>query len=128
MTRVRLVLAVVIVAALLPTAGILLQVASNPGILAWRDDQISAFERHVAPLRDVLRDERVVGYLASPQIENRTAHLYTMRYALAPVTVVDDIDLPLVVADGVADARRLPPQLRVRRDFSDGLLLLERAP
>ena len=128
MTRVRVALAAVIVAALLPAAGIFMQVASNPEILGWRnDDPISTFERHVAPLREVLRGEQVVGYLASPQIANRTEHLYILRYALAPVQVVDDTDLLLVVADGVADAQRLPPTLRVRRDFGDGLFLLERA-
>lgn len=127
MTRVRVALAAVIAAALLPATGIFMQVASNPEILGWRKDPISTFERHVAPLHDLLRSERVVGYLASPQIANRTAHLYTLRYALAPVQVLDDIDLSLVVADGVADAQRLPPKLRVRRDFGDGLFLLERA-
>ena len=127
MTRVRVALAAVIAAGLLPAAGIVMQVASDPGILGgWRNDPISMFERHVAPLREVLRGEPMVGYLPSPQIEDRTAHLYTLRYALAPVPVLDDTDLPLVIADGVAGGQRLPPNLRVRRDFGDGLLLLER--
>lgn len=127
MTRVRVALAAVITAALLPAAGVFMDVVSNPGMLRWGDDPISMFERRLAPLRDSVRTERVVGYLAPPQVADRTAHLYTVRYALAPVQVLDDLDLPLVVADRVTDARRLPPQLRVRRDFGQGLLLLEQA-
>jgi hypothetical protein len=127
MTRVRVALGAVIAAALLPAAGIVLQVASDPQILGRRDDPISTFERHVAPLREVLRGERSVGYLASPGIAGRTAHLYTLRYALAPVPVFDDVDLPLVVADGVAVGQDIPANLRVRRTLGDGLLLLERA-
>lgn len=128
MTRVRVALAAVITAALLPAAGVFMDVVGNPGMLRWRDDPISVIERRLAPLRDAVRTERVVGYLAPPQVADHTAHLYTVRYALAPVQVLDALDLPLVVADGVADAQPLPPQLRVRRDFGQGLLLLEQAP
>ncbi|MBX3027043.1 hypothetical protein KF840_19235 [bacterium] len=128
MTRVRLALTAMLVAALLPAAGILTQAATSPEVFAWRHDPISLFERHVAPLRLELRGQRAVGYLESPRIEDRTAHLYTLRYALVPVQVVDDVDQPLVVADGVFAGQPIPPQLRVRRDLGDGLLLLERAP
>lgn len=105
-----------------------MDVVNNPGMLPRGEDPISMFERCLAPLRDSVRTERVVGYLAASQVVDRTAHFYAVRYALAPVQVVDDLDLPLVVADGVADAQSLPSQLRVRRDFGQGLLLLEQAP
>ena len=72
----------------------------------WRDDPISVFDRRLAPLREAVRTESVVGYLASPIIEDRTAHLYAVRYALAPVQVRDDPNLPLVVADGVTHGQR----------------------
>jgi len=127
-TRVRVALAAVIAAALLPAAGVLVQVAVHPEVLRPRDDPLSAFERRMAPLREALGSERVVGYLAPSQNVDRVAHLYSVRYALAPVKVRNKIDLPLVVADGVADAERLLPELRVRRDFGGGLFLLERAP
>ena len=128
-TRLRIALAVVIVAALLPAATVIVQVTGNPKLLLPRDDPMSAFERHVAPLREVLRTETVVGYLPpSSQGVDRVAHLYSLRYALSPLKVLKRADLPLVIADGVGDARRLPPELRVRRDFGGGLLLLERAP
>lgn len=127
MTRVRIALAVLILVALQPAAGVLIDVASNPTVLRLRDDPISRFERHLAPLREALRGERVVGYLPPTQAVDRIAHLYSVRYALAPLPVLDQIDLPLIVADGVADPQHLPPELRVRRDFGDSLLLLEPA-
>lgn len=125
MTRLRVALAFLIIVALQPAAGVLIDVATNPGLFRLRDDPISRFERHLAPLRAALRGERAVGYLPPTQALDRVAHLYSVRYALAPLKVLDQTDLPLVVADGVADPRRLPPQLRVRRDFGDSLLLLE---
>ena len=63
MTRVRVALAAVIATALLPAAGIFMRVASNPEILGWRKDPISTFERHVAPLRDLLRVFDVLCFL-----------------------------------------------------------------
>jgi hypothetical protein len=128
MTRAGVALAAVIAATLMPAVGMVIQAASNPAILLPRDDPMSAFERHLAPLRETLRGEAAVGYLTPSQSVDRVAHLYSVRYALAPVQVLNRIDMPLVVADGVADARQLPSQLRVRRDFGGGLLLLERAP
>jgi hypothetical protein len=127
MTRLRFALAAVIVTALLPTVGIFVALVSNPAMLRARDDPMSMFERRLAPVREAIRGERAVGFW-TPQAEDHTAHLYNLRYALAPVLVVDDPDLPIVVADRVTDPRALPPQLRVRRDFGQGLLLLERAP
>lgn len=124
--RLRLALAAVIVAALVPAPGILLQVASAPATPDTAIDPMTRFERRLAPLRAALRGERSVGYLAPPQAVDRTAHLYSLRYTLAPVQVVDDADQPLVVADGVVAGERLPAALRVRRDFGDDLLLLER--
>jgi hypothetical protein len=128
MTRVRVALGAVIAAALMPAVGVLVQTASNPALLRPRDDAMSAFERHLAPLREALRGERAVGYLAPSRAVDRAAHLYSVRYALAPVQVRDGEDLPLVVADGMADARLFPPELSVRRDFGGGLYLLERVP
>jgi hypothetical protein len=128
MTRVRLALSAVIVAALLPALGVIAQLTGSPEMLRPRVDPLSRFERHLAPLREALRGERVVGYLApSEKTIDRVAHLYSVRYALAPVKVLDRTDLPLVVADGVASGQQLPPQLRVRLDYGSGLLLLEPA-
>jgi hypothetical protein len=125
MTRPRLAIALVIVAALLPAAGVWLDVLRHPDMLRRRADPISVFEHRIAPLRGALRGSRVVGYLPPQHIEHSVSHLYTLRYALAPIRVSQQSDLPLVVADGVSDRRLLPPLLRVRHDFGHGLLLLE---
>jgi hypothetical protein len=127
MTRVHVGLAAVIVTALLPATFVFVDVTANPALFRGRDDPLSVFERHVAPLREAVRGARYVGYLAPDGVE-REAHLYSLRYALTPVQVIDTLDQPLVVADGVTSATRIPPQLRVRGDFGDGLLLLERVP
>lgn len=125
-TRVGVALVIIVSAALLPAAGVLVQVANDPRTLIPRDDPISAFERRLAPVRAALHGVRGVGYLAPEHVSNRVAHLYSLRYTLAPILVFDDVQQPLVVADGGPDPRRLPPDLRVRRDFGGGLLLLER--
>ena len=62
MTRVRIALATVIAAALMPAVGIFMQVAGTPQVLRRQNDPISTFERRVAPLREVLRNEPAVGY------------------------------------------------------------------
>lgn len=123
MLRVRIGLAAVIVTALVPAAFICADVATNPALLRRRDDPLSVFERHVAPLRAAVRGERQVGYLA-PDGVDRTAHLYSLRYALAPIRVIDGLGQPLIVADNVTATTRLPAELEVRRDFGGGLLLL----
>jgi hypothetical protein len=128
MTRVRAALGVVMLVALLPAAGIFMEVAGSPSMFRRRDDPISVFDRRLAPLRERVRTASVVGYLAPPLIEDRAAHLYALRYALAPVQVQDDPNLPLVVADGVTHGQVVPEQMRVGHDFGDGLLLLEQVP
>lgn len=127
-TRARLALAAVMVAALLPAIGILNEVVNAPRVLQRRDDPVSRFERHVAPLRQALQGVPVVGYLAPPAVVDRTAHLYSVRYALAPIQVRDDLDPPLVVADGLSEGAAIPPRLRVERDLGDGLFLLGHEP
>jgi hypothetical protein len=69
----------------------------------------------------------VVGHLATPgSAETQTANLYLARYTLAPTRVTDDAARTLVIADGVPDRAHLPDRYTVRRDFGNGLLLLER--
>jgi hypothetical protein len=107
---------------------VLVQLAQSPNWYRPHDDVISAFERRYTALRDALHDAAVVGYLAPPLSTDtaaRAAHFYMTRYTLAPIEVVDDADQALVVADGVPDRSRVPPGLAVRRDFGNGLLLLE---
>lgn len=129
-SRVTIALAAVIAAALLPTLAVLVQLAQSPDRFRPRDDALSAFERRYAALREVLHDVPVVGYVApaaSADAAAHTAHFYMTRYTLAPVQVLDDADQALVVADGLPDRSRVPSGFTVRRDFGNGVLLLERS-
>ena len=130
MRRVRVIVALVCVVgtALLPAIGVVLQLIAKPVWSQLRDDPISSFERRFVVVRDVLRSEDKIGYLAPQTLgaEARRAHLYMTRYALVPTYIRDTTKRPLVLADLVADRSTLPPDYRVKRDFGGGLLLLER--
>lgn len=115
-------------AALLPALAVFVQLAQSPGWYRPHDDGLSAFERRSAALRAALHDVAVVGYLApAPPADEaaQRAHFYMTRYTLAPVEVVDNVHQTLVVADGWPGHNRVPRGLVVRRDFGNGLLLLE---
>jgi hypothetical protein len=123
--RPRLALVLIAVAALLPAVSLLLEL----GQIGWRrrDDAISAFDRRLAPLRDAVRGQEAIGYLppgGSLEAPGGAAHFYMTRYALAPVIVVAEQQQPMIVADGVGDRGRLPPDLEIARDFGGGLFLL----
>ena len=120
-------LTAVVAAALLPTVGVLVQLASTSGWYLPHDDAVSVFERRYAGLREALRGVAVVGHLTAPgSAEAQTANLYLERYTLAPTRVTDDTDPPLVIADGVSDRAHVPARYVIRRDFGNGLLLLDR--
>lgn len=124
--RVAIALTSFVGAALLPAFAVLVQLVQSPGWYRPHDDAVSAYERRCAALREALHGAAVVGYLAPAlPAASQTASLYMTQYSLAPVEVVDDPDHALVVADGLPD-RRVPPGFAVRRDFGNGLLLLER--
>jgi hypothetical protein len=130
MTRTRIAVALIAVCAagLLPAMSVLVQLANNDTWFRPGADSITAFEHRYAPLRDALSGQRVVDY-REPDVGDSTAklaHFYMTRYALVPVQVAVDSDAPLVIADGVKDPGRLPPELTVRQDFGGGLFLLER--
>jgi hypothetical protein len=125
--RVALALTALVATALLPACAVLVQLLQSPGWYRPHDDAVSAYERRCAALRAALHGAAVVGYLAPAlPAASQTASLYMMQYSLAPIEVVDDPDHTLVVADGMPDRSRVPPGLAVRRDFGNGLLLLER--
>ncbi len=98
---------------------------------AWyrRADDVSRWDRRFEPLRTELRGVTTVGYFEAEGRDRsraRAARIYMTRYALAPIDVVPGIDADLVIAMGDVDPARLPRRLHVRRDFGNGLLLLER--
>lgn len=127
--RMRAGILLLAIVALLPAASLTMQFAPT----GWPagDDSLAEFDRRLAPVRQHLRGERTVGYLpplGSLEAPGGAAHFYLTRYALAPVIVVNALDQPLVIADGV-DPARVPPGLVVANDFGGGLLLLRpRAP
>jgi hypothetical protein len=130
MTRVRVIaaLACVVFAALLPAVGVVLQLAATSDWFRPRDDPVSAVDRRYAPLRDALRGERVVGYVppVSPTTKAYRAYLVIARYALAPTHVVYDTKPRLLIVDGPAGRSSVPPDFTERRNFGNGLLLMER--
>jgi hypothetical protein len=131
MRRARFIAAVACVAfaALLPAAGVILQLASTSDWFRPRDDPVSEVDRRYAALRETLRGERVVGYVPPvPSTTNKTynAYLVIARYTLAPTYVVYNTKQRLLIVDGVAGRSSVPPDFTVRRDFGGGLVLLER--
>lgn len=131
MRRARFIAAVACVAfaALLPAAGVVLQLASTSDLFRPRDDPVSEVDRRYAALRETLRGERVVGYVppVPPTTKAYNAYLVIARYTLAPTHVVYNTRQRLLIVDGVAGRSSVPPDFTVRRDFGDGLVLLERA-
>ena len=126
--RVIIALACVVAAALLPAIGVVFQMFAMPDWYRPRDDPISSFERRFVAVREALRGQDMIGYLAPQTLdaEARRGHLYMVRYVLAPTHIRDSARRPLILADYVADRSTLPPNFRVKRDFGGGLLLLER--
>lgn len=114
-----------VLAALLPAISVVMQYVTAGFEVRSAPDPISAFDERLAPLRAVLGDTPRVGYLAPPRLgaDRAAAHLYLMRYALAPVVVTEDAGATLVVADG-RRANDIPAGYRIARDFGGGLLLL----
>jgi hypothetical protein len=113
-------------AALIPALSVVQQLGQE-GWQRGGEDPLGAFDRRLAPLQQALRGESAVGYLppfGSLESPSGAAHFYMTRFALAPVIVLNDVQQPLVVADGVGDPNRLPAHLEVARDFGDGLVLL----
>lgn len=112
--------------------------------LSWRAvagaDEISANERRFAPLRPLLPDSGLVGYLGDPPLPgptpreaNASALLHFRRYllaqyALAPTLLIEGTEPEFVVGNFDADTTAAtPPGFRVARAFGGGLLLFRRA-
>ena len=135
MKRVRVIaalaaLAALVITALLPAVGVVAQLATTENWFRPRDDPVSAIDRRYAPLREALRGERVVGLVppVPPEVKAYRAYLVIARYALAPTFVVYETKPPLLIVDGAAARRSAPPDFTLRRDFGNGLQILERQP
>jgi len=93
-------------------------------------DEVLRYDRRFEPLKRALPQGTIVGFVTdatnSSEI-NRRAQM--VSYALSPIAIDRLSERPLVVGDFAgpgAAAQHIGPGLRVRHDFGDGVLLLER--
>jgi hypothetical protein len=124
--RVRaVVLALIVVSALSANVSelrITWDVMLRPGL-----DPVSHHEKRLAPLKAVLPEHGVVGFVTdAPTRGEQAKRRFLTGYSLAPLVVAPGTDWPLVVGDfeDPAAARLSSGErLRVREDFGDGLVL-----
>jgi hypothetical protein len=94
-------------------------------------DSISSYERRYRELKQALPHEGVIGYVSAGQqfgTEDFRRFLLT-EYALAPLVLINDTTPDLIVGnfhpDSVPSAPPAP-DLRLVRDFGDGVWLLRK--
>jgi hypothetical protein len=125
-TRVRgFVLALIALSALSANVGELKKISELE--LQPADDDVSRHEKRVAPLKNVLPQRGVVGFVtdAAGRMEEAQRR-YMTGYALAPVVVAPGTGWPLVIGDfkdPAAATLMIGGALQVREDFGDGLVL-----
>jgi hypothetical protein len=93
-------------------------------------DEIERYERRFGPLKNVLPRRAVLGFVTDAknltEVENRQR---MVSYVLSPIVVDAAGEWPLMVGDfanSAAAKQSIGTELRVRQDFGDGVLLLER--
>jgi len=76
-----------------------------------------------AALREALPQRGVIGYIG--QSKDSVGHYYLAQYALAPLVVDSSPNHPLVVGNfPTTPPPNLPANLKLLRDFGNGVLLL----
>lgn len=79
--------------------------------------------RRFAALREALPQHGVIGYIG--QSQDSVGHYYLAQYALAPLVVDFSQNHPLVVGNfPTTPPPNLPANLKLLRDFGNGVLLL----
>ena len=79
--------------------------------------------RRFAALREALPQRGVIGYIG--QSQDSVGYYYLAQYALAPLIVDFSQNHPLVVGNfPTAPPQNLPVNLKLLRDFGNGVLLL----
>jgi hypothetical protein len=74
-------------------------------------------------LREALPQRGVIGYIGRP--EDSVGHYYLAQYALAPLVVDFSLNHRIVVGNfPTTPPQNLPANLKVVRDFGQGVLLL----
>jgi len=76
-----------------------------------------------AELREVLPKRGVIGYMG--QSQDSVGHYYLAQYALAPLVLDFSLNHPMVVGNfPTTPPQSLPANLKLLRDFGNGVLLL----
>jgi hypothetical protein len=79
--------------------------------------------RRFAALREALPQRGVIGYIG--QSQDSVGYYYLAQYALAPLVLDFSQNHPLVVGNfPTAPPQNLPVNLKLLRDFGNGVLLL----
>jgi hypothetical protein len=93
-------------------------------------DEIERYEKRFLPLKNVLPQRAVLGFVTDAknpiEAENRQR---MVSYALSPIVVDPLSERPLRIGDfanPAAAKQTIGPEFRVRQDFGNGVLLLER--
>ena len=119
----------VLILVLACTASVLLALSRTHVTEAPKPGRTELYGRRLAPLRQVLPTEGVVGYI-NPDDTIRWG-LRRTRYFLAPVRIDTSANHEIVI--GNFDGRSVTPEwlasrgLIVKQDFGQGVMLLERA-
>jgi hypothetical protein len=93
-------------------------------------EEVVVHERRLEALKKSLPVSGVVGFVSDRARESeRERRQRLASYALAPLLVVESTEWPLVIADfSNPDAAKqaIPPELKLRQDFGNGVLLFAR--
>lgn len=116
----RTAVCIFVVTCLLSSGRMLVQSAHSREDAADNDRRSGA---RFLTLRDSLPRSGVIGYIGQPQ--DSIGYYYLAQYALAPMVLDYSADHPLVVGNFPnAPPRTLPSNLKLVRDFGNGVLLL----
>jgi len=75
-----------------------------------------------AELKTMLPQRGVVGYIGAPA--DSIGYYYLAQYALAPLVVDHSLNHPLIIGNFPSSPPVIPQNLRILRDFGNGVLLL----
>jgi hypothetical protein len=119
-SRVSIVVLIFVLACLLSTARLIIE---SPVSRLHAPDEISQrSDLRFAELKALLPEHGVVGYIGDSN--DATADYYLAQYALAPLVVEHSLNHPLIVGNFPALPQSTGHNLRIIRDFGNGVLLL----
>jgi len=89
------------------------------------DDIAARSDQRFSALKAQLPERGVIGYVGESG-NSGTADYYLAQYALAPLVIDHSANHPLVIGSYPTAAPQFPEDLRLVRDFGNGVLLLAR--